>query len=453
MNQYDDTIIASATAPGQSAVAVLRISGSAAHTVFTSIFRPRAKRLRPRMLAYGDVIDGDDIIDDALAVYFQAPASYTGEPSAEIHVHGSQVSVARTLNAALKAGARLAQPGEFTKRAFLNGKLDLSKAEAVMDVIAAQSAGAHRLAQQQLRGRLYRTIHSIQQDMKEMLARIGVTVDYPEEDVEEQTGEYCLEYMGRTQRRLSDLLRGAQAGALLRDGVRCAIVGLPNAGKSSLLNALCGNERAIVTDIAGTTRDTLEAHVDVDGLAVLLVDTAGIRQSDDTVERMGVERAYRAWDEAQLVLAVIDAGQPLHEETRQLLERMRATRGIVVRNKCDLPQTVTHEQLLALSGGPVVDISATTGDGLDALRRQIYTLCIGDIAPESVEISNQRHIQAVMDAQQALTQAQEALLAGFTPDTAAVDLQRAWQCLGQVTGETAVDEVVDTIFSKFCLGK
>lgn len=453
MIQFSDTIIAPATAPGQSAVAVLRISGDKALAVLQRVFRAKTKIICPRYFYYGDVVDGDEVIDDALAVYFAAPASYTGEESAEIHVHGSQISIARTLKAALKAGARMAQPGEFTKRAFLNGKLDLSKAEAVMDVISAQSLGAHRIAQRQLRGRLCRTILSIQQDMKEMLARIGVTVDYPEEDVEEETGAYCLEYIRSARRRLDELLQSAQAGQMLREGVRCAIVGRPNAGKSSLLNALCGNERAIVTDVAGTTRDTLEAQVDINGLAVLLVDTAGIRHSGDTIEQMGVTRAYRAWDEAQLTLAVVDASQPLEEETLELLARMRQARGLVIRNKCDLPLLVTREELERRSGCPVADISAVNGQGLEELQRQIYTLCMGDVAPESVELSNKRHIQAVMEAQEALNQAEEALLAGFTPDTAAVDLQRAWQCLGQVTGETAAEEVVDTIFSKFCLGK
>lgn len=450
----DDTIAAPATAPGQAAVGILRISGPETRAVLATMFKSRGGTLRPRHMVYGDILDADgQNIDDGLCVYFAGPASYTGQDSAELQLHGSALIMARALEAAVSAGARLAQPGEFTRRAFMNGKLDLSAAEAVMDVIGAQSDGAHRLAQRQLRGELFGRISAIQGDLTDLLARIGVTVDYPEEDIEDETAQHCLAGIEQCATAIESLLAHAHTGQVLREGARCAIVGLPNAGKSTLLNALCGQDRAIVTPTPGTTRDTLEATVDIHGLAVTAVDTAGLRQSGDQVEQLGVARAREALAQADAVLVAVDASLPLSDDVKELLQEAKGRPGIVLRTKCDLCAAVTPEELHLATSLPVMDISAATGQGMREMTRALYDLLCGGAQLSSVALSNTRHIQAARDAAQALAMARQTLDMGFTPDTASVDIQRAWTALGLITGQTAAQSVVDTIFSKFCLGK
>ncbi len=448
------TIAAPATAPGQAGVAVIRVSGPAALQVLKSCFSRRGD-YEPRKLYYGSVLLSGQPVDKALAVYFRAPKSYTGEEMAELHCHGGQETVRAALEAVMAAGAVPAEPGEFTRRAFLNGRMDLTQAEAVMDLISARAEGARKLALNQLEGRLGRRVTEIQQELLHLLAEIEVTVDYPEDDLEEHTARGVTRRLSAVVAELEELLSTARAGRALREGARCAIVGRPNAGKSSLLNALLGEDRAIVTARPGTTRDTLDAEADIGGIPVTFVDTAGIRHAGDEIEALGVERAKKALALASLVLLVVDGTAGVTSDDRQILKEAGQTPVIVVVSKADLPQAVSAEETAALlPGRGAVAVSALTGKGMAALQEMIFDCCAGGEGfAESAMLSNVRHIEAVRDAAEAVRQALEALADGFPPDTAATDIRRAWHALGQVTGKTVDEDVIDLIFERFCLGK
>ena len=458
MAYHETTIAAQATAPGAAGVAVIRISGSAALAVLRGCFS-RAKAYEARRMYYGRVIlksdTGGEVVDHALAVYFPAPHSYTGEDCAEIHCHGGQETVRAVLQAAFASGAVPAAPGEFTKRAFLGGRMDLSQAEAVMDIISARAEGARRVALGQLEGRLGQRVSQIQDNLLELLAEIEVTVDYPEEDLEQHTATSCMARLETIKAELTSLLCTARAGRALREGVRCAIIGRPNTGKSSLLNALLGEDRAIVTAQPGTTRDTLDAEASISGLAVTFIDTAGIRHSTDEIERMGVERAKRALSAASLAILVLDGSEGIAEGDRAIYQAVGGAPLIVAVNKADLPQRITAAQAMEdLPCLAAVSISATTQQGVADLEGLIYKACAGDEGlAEGAVLSNLRHIESVREGVDAITEAVNALQEGFPPDTAATDLRRAWHALGQVTGRTTDEDMIDLIFSRFCLGK
>ncbi len=448
------TIAAPATAPGQAGVAIIRVSGPNALSVLQGCFFHKG-RLEPRRMVYGTVTLAGEPVDRALAVYFQAPRSYTGEDMAEIHCHGGQETVRAVLQAVMAAGAVAAEPGEFSKRAFLNGRMDLSQAEAVMDLISARAEGARKLALRQLEGRLGRKVTEIQDELLNLLAEIEVTVDYPEDDLEQHTAHDVTRRLAAVGEQLEELLRTARAGRALREGVRCAIVGRPNAGKSSLLNALLGEDRAIVTARPGTTRDTLDAETSIGGIPVTFVDTAGIRHAGDEIEAMGVERAKKALAQASLALLVVDGTTGVTTDDQMILKQAGETPVIVVVSKADLALAVTAEEaaeLLQCRGA--VAVSALTGGGMAALQTMIEDCCAGGEGfAESAALSNARHIEAVRDGADAVRQAMEALGEGYPPDTAATDIRRAWHALGQVTGKTVDEDVIDLIFERFCLGK
>ncbi len=448
------TIAAPATAPGQAGVAIIRVSGPNALAVLQGCFFHRG-RLEPRRMVYGTVTLAGEPVDRALAVFFQAPKSYTGEDMAEIHCHGGQETVRAVLQAVMAAGAIAAEPGEFSKRAFLNGRMDLSQAEAVMDLISARAEGARKLALRQLEGRLGRRVTELQEELLSLLAEIEVTVDYPEDDLEQHTAHDVARRLVGVGKQLEELLRTARAGRALREGVRCAIVGRPNAGKSSLLNALLGEDRAIVTARPGTTRDTLDAEASIGGIPVTFVDTAGIRHAGDEIEAMGVERAKKALAQASMALLVVDGAAGVTNDDRQILKEAGDTPVILVVSKADLALAVTAEEaadLLQCRGA--VAVSALTGGGMAALQTMIEECCAGGEGfAESAALSNARHIEAVRDGADAVRQAIEALGEGYPPDTAATDIRRAWHALGQVTGKTVDEDVIDLIFERFCLGK
>jgi tRNA modification GTPase len=454
MYMDDTTIAAPATAPGTAGIAVIRISGPKSLDVLRGCFT-HAGEYEPRRMYYGTVKLAGEPVDQAMAVYFQSPQSYTGEDMAELQCHGGQETVRAVLQAALASGATAAQPGEFTKRAFLNGKLDLSQAEAVMDIISARAEGARRLALGQLEGRLGRRVSEIQDELLLLLAEIEVTVDYPEEDLEEQTTQTVAERLRAICAELMDLLATARAGRALREGVRAAIVGRPNAGKSSLLNALLGEDRAIVTARPGTTRGTLDAEASIRGLPVTFTDTAGIRHSRDEIELMGVERARKALASASLALLVLDGSAGITDDDREIAAAAGDVPLILVLNKADLPLQATARQAESeFSSLGTVAVSAVTGQGIAALQDLIFSACAGaEGFSESAALSNLRHIEAVKEASAALGEAIGTLEKGFPPDTAATDVRRAWHELGQVTGRTVDEDVVDLIFERFCLGK
>ena len=452
-----DVIAAISTANALSAIGIVRISGAGCFAICDKVFQPASGGLfsaaRPREMVLGRLLDREGrTIDSCLAVRFPGPGSYTGEDCAEFHCHGSPVVLREALEALFAAGARQAGRGEFTKRAFLSGRMDLTQAEAVIDLIESETAQAAHNAVEQLGGALRKKIEPVYDALLDIASRFYAVVDYPDEDIEELTREEMLGTLGQAERALEALLATAGRGRVLRRGVPTAILGRPNVGKSSLLNALVGYDRAIVTDIAGTTRDTVEEKTTAGGVLLRLIDTAGIRETGDTVERLGVERSRRAAEEAELALLVLDGSQPLTEEDRAAAEAAGlAPRVIILRNKCDLPQALDPASLAEL--GPVLDISAREGIGLDVLENAIAALFPGGEAPAGEILTNVRQTEAISRALEAVRGAQAALEGGLTPDAVLSDAERAMNALGEVTGKTLREDLTARIFERFCVGK
>lgn len=440
----NDLIYALATPVG-GAIAVVRISGPGAEALLKRVFTGRGA---PREMAYGRVVDGaGETLDEAMAAFFPAPRSYTGEDMAELYLHGGQVTVRRVL-ALLGCHARSARPGEFTERAFLAGKMDLAQAEAVMDLINAGAERSAKSALAQLEGRLSVRIADVERELLDALSGLEAAIDYPEE-LEDDVTSALPEVLAAAERELQALAGAGLSGRVLREGARVAIVGRPNAGKSSLLNALAGAERAIVTQFAGTTRDVLEETVSMEGVPVTLYDTAGIRAADDPVERIGVERARLAAERADLLLVCFDAAAPLTEEDLALLRETEGRPRIAVCNKSDLPALWSAETLAA-QGISACTVSAETGEGLAALRHAIAVR----VAPEqeSALVTNARHIEALQLAAAAVAEARQNA-GGAELELVATDLRDALSALGQITGRTAAADLIERIFSKFCVGK
>lgn len=446
-----DTICAPATAGGVAAVAVVRISGPEAVAVLDRLTGGPARTWPTRRAVLAPVVDADGPIDEALVTVFRAPASYTGEDVVELGLHGSPYIVQRVLQAAVKAGARLARPGEFTLRAYLNRKLDLSQAEAVADLIAGQSAAAHRLAMQQLRGGYSAHIDALRQQLIDFCALIELELDFGEEDVtfarRDELDTLLVDLIGLC----TGLIDSFRYGNAVKQGVPVAIVGAPNSGKSTLLNALLQEDRAIVSDIPGTTRDTVEETITLDGIQFRFIDTAGLRETGDTVERMGIERSYRKAREAAIVVLLGDAAA-LNEDaflTQAALLRERIGEGpqlLPVLNKSDLAE--------AGRSARVMRISARTGQGLDTLKaafmRHVQALHHDE---GGVVVTNARHVEALAHARQALEDARAGLSQGISGDLLAVDLRRAMHHLGEITGRISPDDVLGSIFGRFCIGK
>ncbi|MBK6628190.1 MAG: tRNA uridine-5-carboxymethylaminomethyl(34) synthesis GTPase MnmE [Flavobacteriales bacterium] len=448
-----DTICAPATAGGAAAVAVVRLSGPRAVAILDRLTAGAARTWPERRAVLAPLADAEGPIDEALVTVFRAPASYTGEEVVELGLHGSPYIVQRVLEAAVQAGARLARPGEFTLRAFLNRKLDLSQAEAVADLIAGQGAAAHRLALQQLRGGYSAHIDALRQQLIDFCALIELELDFGEEDVtfarRDELDALLVDLTGLCTR----LIDSFRYGNAVKEGVPVAIVGAPNSGKSTLLNALLQEDRAIVSDIPGTTRDTVEETITLNGILFRFIDTAGLRETGDTVERMGIERSYRKAREAGIVVLLGDAAA-MNEDaflTQAALLRERIGEGphlLPVLNKCDL----TDQD--ADLGGRVMRISARTGRGLDGLReafhRHVRSLHEGD---GGVVVTNARHVEALSHARQALEDARAGLHQGVSGDLLAIDLRRAQHHLGEITGRITPDDVLGSIFGRFCIGK
>ena len=453
-----DTIAAIATIQAPSAIGIVRLTGPDTRRILDGVFAPANGRpmsaQTPRKLVFGRALDrSGGVIDEALAVLFPGPNSYTGEDCAEIHCHGSPVVLDEVLAAAFARGARQARGGEFTQRAFLSGRMDLIQAESVADLIDAESAGAARNAVGQLQGRMSRSVGGIYDALMDVVSRFYAIVDYPDEEIEPLQQAQIERTLAESAERLDALLATFSRGRLLKSGVPAVILGKPNAGKSSLLNALLGYDRAIVTDIAGTTRDTVEEKVLVGSVLLRLCDTAGIRDVADTVERLGVERAQQAAQRAELALLVLDGSAPLtREDEEAIAAARRARRMLVLVNKADLPQ-VLDTAALRVRFGEVIPLSARSGAGVDALCRAVEELFVGGETPRGELLTNARQAESAQRALDAVRRAEQALRSGLSPDAVLTDAEEALEALAEFSGKRVRDDLVATIFSRFCVGK
>lgn len=460
-SMYEETTIAAiATAPGEGGIGIIRLSGVSALEIADKIFHTGKiktfKEAVPRMMYFGHVVDGGKQIDEGLAVYMKAPHSYTGEDVVEIQIHGSAEALRETLALALRSGAVPAMRGEFTKRAFLNGRLDLAQAEAVMDIVSAKGEAALTQAESHLSGALSGFVHGVMEELKDLIAKLEVTIDYPEEDLEDLTMEETGDALEKIDKSLSALLKRSEEGRVIREGLRTAIIGRPNAGKSSLLNALLQEERAIVTDVPGTTRDTIEEAVRISGVSLLLMDTAGLRETDNKVEQIGIERARASIEKADLILAVIDGSSPLDEEDKTILYSLGGKKAIVILNKYDLTPEVKAEDIWEIAGHvPVVSLSARYGSGMDELREELRKITEKQDADAGriLFLTNLRHVELVRKALDNVLRARASVREGLQADFIVIDLTEAWKTMGEITGDTMDDELIHSIFSRFCVGK
>ena len=457
-----DTIAAISTAPGEGAIGIVRISGDLAISIASSIYQCGTKQLeeqKTHTIHYGHIVDpkSGEVYDEVMVSVLRAPKTFTREDIVEINCHGGIVAINRVLQLVLRMGARLAEPGEFTKRAFLNGRIDLSQAEAVMDLIRAKTDKSMQLAMRQLDGQLSHLIQNLRQEILNTLAQVEVNIDYPEyDDVEEMTLQLLREKTQQVLQGIRALLNTASQGKILRDGLKTAIVGRPNVGKSSLLNVLLREEKAIVTDIAGTTRDTIEEYVNVRGVPLQLIDTAGIRETDDIVEKIGVERSRKALKEADFVLLLLNQSETLQEEDIRLLETTKGMKRIILFNKTDLPSKLSKEDIAPYANEEeIVTTSMLNKEGIDQLEEKIAGYFFQGQMNErdATYLSNTRHIALLEKAEQALVEVQNGIEMEMPVDLIQIDFTRAWDLLGEITGDSVQDELLTQLFSQFCLGK
>jgi tRNA modification GTPase len=454
MYTLDDTIAAIATPTGIGGIGIVRLSGPDAHRILHSLFVPVGEdgKGRHRRLVYGHILDpvSSHVVDEVLATAMAAPRTYTRQDMAEIQAHGGMAPLRAILELCLAHGARLAEPGEFTLRAFVSGRIDLSQAEAVMDVVRAKTDRALEAAVGQLQGALSQRVRHIRGKLLDALAHLQAQMDFCEDEIPEFD---LVQDLSRAAGELSRLVEEAAKGIILREGLRVAIVGKPNAGKSSLLNRLLRADRALVTPIPGTTRDTLEETLDIHGFPVVLVDTAGIAEPRDPIEALGIERSLRSLDSADLALWVTDGSSPVTEEDRRIAGHLERRDTLVIVNKVDLPQASNPERLL--SEAPYVRVSCLTGEGIDQLEQQIADAVLqGELSvSERGSVIHTRHRALFAASLSVVERTRHALMEGLTPDLVAVDLQEVIHLLGQVTGDTASEELLDTIFGQFCIGK
>lgn len=456
----EDTIAAIATAMAPSGIGIVRISGPEAVAVADRLYRGKKKEkkladMKSHTIHYGWIVEKEQVLDEVLVMLMRGPHSYTGEDTVEIDCHGGVLAVKRVLEAVLHAGARIADPGEFTKRAFLNGRIDLSQAEAVMDVISAKSEYALQSSVSQLQGSVRRAVKEIREKLLYEIAFIESALDDPEHISLDGYPEKLEGIVQEEKRKIEKLLKSADDGKMLQEGIKTVILGKPNAGKSSLLNLLVGEEKAIVTDIAGTTRDVLEEQISLGGISLRMLDTAGIRSTADKVEQIGVERAKEHAKNADLILYVVDASVPLDENDGQIMELLKGRKTILLLNKSDLETVISKEELTARIDAPVLNISAREETGLEELEALIKEMFFqGEISfNDEVYITNMRQKRALEEALESLKLVENSIAMGMPEDFFSIDLMNAYERLGSIIGEAVGEDLVNEIFSKFCTGK
>ncbi len=456
----EDTIAAVATAYGEGGIGIIRISGEKALSILEEVFEfaGETSQIVNRRMTYGRIVDreNEQIIDEVLAIYMKGPKTYTAEDVVEINCHGSMVSLRKTLALVLRKGARLAEPGEFTKRAFLNGRLDLSQAEAVIDIIKAKTDRSFDVAMSQLEGALSLRVTEIRQKLLDLLVDITVNIDYPDEDIEELTYDKIEENILLIGEMIEKLLSTADTGRMIREGIRVAIVGKPNVGKSSLMNSLLRETRAIVTEIPGTTRDTIEEAISIRNIPVYLVDTAGIRETSDEVERLGIERSKAAFNEADFIIFIMDGSSAISDEDREIASYLDGRDSVVLINKNDLERGFTNDDVRELVNDPVIiETSLINNEGIEEIENHIEELVYGGELSQhdSTMVNNVRHIELLKQSRDSLRDAMEMTLAREALDFIEADVRNAYDLLGEITGETVSDDIINEVFARFCLGK
>jgi tRNA modification GTPase len=455
-----DTIAAIATGLSNAGISIVRISGDQAFAVIDKVFQTKSKAKRlsemeSHTVHYGYIVDGEELIDEVMVVIMRAPRSYTMEDSIEIDCHGGITVTKKVLETVLKAGARIAEPGEFTKRAFLNGRIDLSQAEAVIDVIHANNELALKNSMKQLKGNVLHKVKEVRQSILLDTAYIEAALDDPEHISLEGFSDKLRENVMGSIKELSNLIDTSENGRLIKEGIRTVILGRPNAGKSSLLNLMVGEERAIVTDIAGTTRDTIEESIFLNGLCLNLIDTAGIRETSDLVEKLGVEKSLKSAKEADLIIYVIDASTPLNQDDDEILEFIKDRKAIVLLNKTDLESVIEEKDVNLLSTKPILKISALNQTGIKELEKTITEMFFeGNISfNDEIYITNVRHKNALVEARVSLEQVIVSIENEMPEDFFSIDLMNAYEVLGTIIGEAVDEDLVNTIFKEFCMGK
>ena len=456
----DKTIAAISTAMSASGIGIVRISGDEAMEVISRIYRSKngnkdIKKVKSHTIHYGFIYDGEEVVDEVLVMIMKGPRTYTGEDTVEIDCHGGVYAMKRVLETVLKNGAEIAEPGEFTKRAFLNGRLDLSQAEAVMDVIQAKNSMALKSSVEQLKGSVLRAVKEIRSKLIYHIAYIESALDDPEHISLDGYPQELLEVVEKESKEISELLKTADDGRMIQEGIKTVILGKPNAGKSSLLNYLVGEDRAIVTEIAGTTRDILEEYISLNGITLRVIDTAGIRDTEDVVEKIGVGKARQMAEDADLILYVVDSSMPLDENDQEIIELLKGRKSITIYNKTDLTPVVDIEFLKEKTASPVIPISAVEETGIGQLEDEIRRMFFqGELSfNDEVYITNARHKAALEEALESLKLVKNRIEMGMAEDFFSIDLMNAYESLGRIVGESVGEDLVNEIFSKFCVGK
>ncbi|WP_346880497.1 MULTISPECIES: tRNA uridine-5-carboxymethylaminomethyl(34) synthesis GTPase MnmE [unclassified Clostridium] len=454
-----DTIGAISTSIGEGGIAIVRISGDKAKDVVEKIFQAKngqsIKDMKSYTMKYGYIIDeNNNHIDEVIVSFMKGPRSFTAEDTIEINCHGGVVATNKVLEQVIKQGVRIAEPGEFTKRAFLNGRIDLSQAEAVIDIINAKTDLSMKSALMQSEGLISKEIRVLREKLLSTIAHIEATVDYPEDDLEEVTSEMAIRDLDIIKKEIKEFIETAEEGKILREGLSTVIVGKPNVGKSSLLNALTKENRAIVTDIPGTTRDVIEEYINISGIPIKIIDTAGIRETDDVVEKIGVERSRAKINDADLIILILDSSNELTEEDKEIINHISNKKYMILLNKSDLNSKITQKDLENINCTNIYSISAKTGEGIDEVRTAIKDMFFkGEISTNNVIITNTRHKEALLRAYECIESAINTLNYTFAIDLASIDIRNAWTFLGEITGDSLEENIIDKIFKDFCLGK